>query len=451
MSASPQGAVEPEGAWLEPGTLPRGWATATVGEVAALTDGPFGSNLKTSHYVDAGPRVVRLQNIGDGVFRDEQAHITEFHFETLRKHEVVPGDVVVASLDDAPPRACLVPDWLGPAIVKADCIRVRTQPTMDPGFVMWMLNSPPAKAQAATLVKGVGRPRLGLGGIRRLAIPVPPLNEQRRIVAAIEEHLSRLDAADALLGIALRRLDRMPRIVLASALSNITDYVRLADIADVRLGRQRSPKNHVGTRMRPYLRAANITWDGLNLSDVKEMNFTEIESETYELVNGDVLLSEASGSASEVGKPAVWRGEIEGCCFQNTLIRVRSRGPDPNYLRMVFLSDALAGKFAQAAPGVGIHHLGSTRLSNWQVPLPSHEEQRRIVARVKEQLSAIDALQAAIERAQRRSQSLRRAVLERAFRGKLVPQDPADEPAEALLARIRAERESIVRPGRLHP
>ena len=66
---------------------------------------------------------------------------------------------------------------------------------------------------------------------------------------------------------------------------------------------------------------------------------------------------------------------------------------------------------------------------------------RRIVARIEEQLSSVDALRAAIERAQRRSAFLRRAVLERAFRGELVPQDPSDEPAEHLLARIRADRD----------
>src|SRR5438105_1410381 len=95
---------------------------------------------------------------------------------------------------------------------------------------------------------------------------------------------------------------------------------RLDAVAEVRLGRQRSPKNHVGTRMRPYLRAANVTWAGLDLSDVNEMHFTENESVTFELRPGDVLVAEASGSASEVGKPAIWRDQIPNCCFQNTLL-----------------------------------------------------------------------------------------------------------------------------------
>src|SRR5271166_7150191 len=116
---------------------------------------------------------------------------------------------------------------------------------------------------------------------------------------------------------------------------------RLDQVAEVRLGRQRSPKNHSGDRMRPYLRAANVTWSGLDLSDVKEMNFTDDESAVYELRAGDVLLTEASGSASEVGKPALWRDEIEGCCFQNTLLRVRSRAPLPEYLLNLLQSEAL--------------------------------------------------------------------------------------------------------------
>lgn len=79
------------------------WPTVTLNhlqseEPRAITDGPFGSNLASRHYTDAGPRVVRLQNIGDGRFVDEKAHISEEHFESLRAHEVKAGDLLVASL-----------------------------------------------------------------------------------------------------------------------------------------------------------------------------------------------------------------------------------------------------------------------------------------------------------------------------------------------------------------
>src|SRR5205085_11003155 len=121
---------------------------------------------------------------------------------------------------------------------------------------------------------------------------------------------------------------------------------------------------------------------GISLEDVKEMDFSPKEFETYQLKDGDILLSEASGSASEVGKPALWRNEVDGCCFQNTLIRVRTRGPLPEYLHLHFLADARLGKFAGAGKGIGINHLGADRMSSWPTALPPLEEQRRIVAKL---------------------------------------------------------------------
>jgi type I restriction enzyme S subunit len=193
---------------------------------------------------------------------------------------------------------------------------------------------------------------------------------------------------------------------------------RLDELADVRLGRQRSPKNHTGARMRPYLRAANITWKGLDLKDVKDMNFSEHESDVYELLPGDVLVAEASGSASEVGKPAIWRGAIDGCCFQNTLVRVRSRGHVPEYLRYFLLGEARSGRLGQAAPGVGIHHIGATRLSAWKVAVPPLNEQRRIVAAIEEQFSRLDAAEESLRTAAMKLGVLRRASLGAAFAGK---------------------------------
>jgi type I restriction enzyme S subunit len=167
--------------------------------------------------------------------------------------------------------------------------------------------------------------------------------------------------------------------------------------------------------MRPYIRAANLTWNGVDLSDVKQMNFTEAESETYELRPGDVLVAEASGSRDEVGKPAVWRGEIQGCCFQNTVVRVRSHGPLPEYLRNFVLGEARSGRIGEASPGVGIHHIGSRRLAAWRVSLPPLAEQRRIVAAIEEQFSRLDAGVSDLSAGRARLEALWRAMLLRAF------------------------------------
>ncbi len=196
--------------------------------------------------------------------------------------------------------------------------------------------------------------------------------------------------------------------------------------------------------MRPYMRAANVTWAGISVQDVKEMDFSPKEFETYELKEGDVLLSEASGSAAEVGKPAIWRGQVAGCCFQNTLIRVRSRGPLPEYLHLHFLADARLGRFAAVGKGVGINHLGADKMASWPIALPPPDEQRRIVAK-------LEALQARSRRAREALdavppllEKLRQSILAAAFRGDLTKDWRAKhkdvEPASKLLERIRAER-----------
>ena len=159
--------------------------------------------------------------------------------------------------------------------------------------------------------------------------------------------------------------------------------VPLREIAEVRLGRQRSPDKATGEHMRPYLRAANVTWSGLDLSDVKQMNFDPRELEVYALHKDDIVLGEASGSAAEVGKPAIWNNEIQDCCLQNTLIRVRAQPGLAPFLLHHFVHDARSGRFASASRGIGIHHLGAEALSEWLIALPPIAEQRRIVSKLE--------------------------------------------------------------------
>jgi type I restriction enzyme S subunit len=165
--------------------------------------------------------------------------------------------------------------------------------------------------------------------------------------------------------------------------------------------------------MRPYLRAANVGWAGLLLDDVKQMNFTDEEMGVYRLEPEDIVLSEASGSANGVGKPALWSGQIPDCAFQNTLLRVRSRGPAPRYLLHFFRHVALSQAFATRSRGVGIHHIGRKALASWQVPLPSLAEQQRIVEVLEDHLSRLEAAAAQVEAVQQRLWSWRRLAIDR--------------------------------------
>ncbi len=183
----------------DPPALPERWSWASVDQLAAheersITDGPFGSNLKTSHYTDSGPRVVRLQNIGDGVFIDEKAHINRKHYQSLKDYAVYAGDLVIRALGTPAPRACKIPDWLGPAIVKADCIRFKVASEfISSEYIMWALNSPPVQERTGKMIHGIGRPRLKLGEIKSIALPLPPLEEQSAIVREVERRFAAAD------------------------------------------------------------------------------------------------------------------------------------------------------------------------------------------------------------------------------------------------------------------
>jgi len=201
--------------------------------------------------------------------------------------------------------------------------------------------------------------------------------------------------------------------------------------------------------MRPYMRAANVTWQGIDTTDVKEMDFTPAEYKVYALRRGDILLGEASGSPGEVGKPAIWRDDVPGACFQNTLIRVRTVIPGlVPFLHLHFVRDARNGRFAAASRGVGIHHLGSETLSDWEVELPPLAEQRRIVEATESYFSRLDDAVATLERVQRNLKRYRASVLKAAVEGRLVPTEAElaraegrdYEPASVLLDRILAER-----------
>lgn len=202
--------------------LPESWTWAKASALAALepraiTDGPFGSNLKTEHYVENGPRVIRLQNIGDGVFNDVHSHISDQHFETLRRHEVFAGDIVIGALGDPLPRACLIPP-VGLAIVKADCIRLKPNAAMVcSAYVCFAINSDQTRSWAIAQVHGVGRTRLNLENIRRMPVPLAPIAEQREIVRRIEEAFAEADSAEASAATATEYLRRLEQSTLQSA------------------------------------------------------------------------------------------------------------------------------------------------------------------------------------------------------------------------------------------
>jgi type I restriction enzyme S subunit len=201
--------------------------------------------------------------------------------------------------------------------------------------------------------------------------------------------------------------------------------------------------------MRPYLRVANVFENRIDTSDVYEMNFTPDEYGTYRLKCGDVLLNEGQ-SKELVGRPAIYRDEVPGACFTNSLIRFTpTEDIQPEWALLAFRTYLHTGVFQSVARWTtNIAHLSANRLGDLPFRIPPVDEQRAIIAEMDKQESRIDAGVAALERVQANLKRYRASVLKAACEGRLVPaeaelarQERRDyEPADVLLKRILAER-----------
>ena len=210
----------------------------------------------------------------------------------------------------------------------------------------------------------------------------------------------------------------------------------------VQLGRQRAPQHHQGDFMRPYLRVANVYEDRIDLGSVYEMNFSPEEFASYELHTGDILLNEGQ-SLELVGRSAIYRGELPGACFTNTLVRFRpSQGLKLEFAQTYFRACLRNHRFRKLARWTtNIAHLGADRFAAMEFPLPPLAEQEAIIEAVEDQLSVIEHLEADLDVKLKAAQALRQSILRHAFTGQLVPQDPNDEPATELIKRIVVARE----------
>ena len=429
--------------------LPPGWEWTTLGEIADLKGGlTKGKRRRDEDQLRQVP-YLRVENVQRGYLNLDQVKLIEATKAEIADLRLQVGDVLFNEGGD---RDKLGRGWVWQAALP-ECIhqnhvfRARLRgPDIQPKFVSWYGNN----SEGAQYFSDQGKQTTNLASINltklsEFPIPVPPAREQLCIVAEIEKHFANIDPSCAALGASLKSLDKLisANIIRACLLANPGE-IRLRPVGsagDVSLGRQRAPKHHNGPSMRPYLRVANVHEDRIETHDVNHMNFTDAEFERYRLVQGDVLLNEGQ-SLELVGRPAIYRGGIPDCCFQNTLVRFKA-SPDviPEYALYVFRAWLRAGEFRKVARWTTtMAHLGAERFAAMPFPLRPRASQQVIVDYLDASLSSITHLGGEIKRASGRAARLRQAILKRAFEGKLVLQDPKDEPASVLLDRIRATR-----------
>ncbi|MEN1925021.1 restriction endonuclease subunit S [Luteimonas qiangzhengi] len=283
--------------------------------------------------------------------------------------------------------------------------------------------------------------------VRDIPLPLPPINEQRRIVEKIDTLFAELDKGEESLRQVQTLLARYRQSVLKAAVTEFTgssETVRLGELLeDIRYGTAKKCRAEVEGV--PVLRIPNVVTGQIELEDLKFAELEEKELSRLSLTRGDVLLVRSNGSANLVGRTAVVDDRAAGMAFAGYLIRLRVDRNRilPEFLHIVLNSPEVREKIErQARSTSGVHNINSTEVRAIEFELPTVATQSEIVEQLGEQVANADLLEAACIAELSRSAALRQSILKDAFSGRLVPQDPHDEPASELLARIHRSQEA---------
>lgn len=422
------------------------WPVRRLGELAApekgaITDGPFGSNLTSAHYTDDGPLVVRLQNIGDGVFNRAPAHISNEHFRALQKHEVLPGDLLVASLGEGLPRACITPSDLGPAIVKADCIRVRLARDIDARWVSYAMQRPEARRWAVDRLHGVGRPRLGLKLIRDIPIPTPPLEEQLRIVDLLEDHLSHVEAGDFGLASVTRRSDTLRWAAAGRWLFQPGAPVAEMQLTDALTEYVGGVWGHAPGTSEVEVDVVRVTelkpWGVIDPSTAARRSVPRSHLHRRALQEGDLVLEKSGGgTTTPIGRVGILPSLVGDAVCSNFMQLMR---PDPTrvlprYLHLLLNAMQATGRTEHLQrASTNLRNIKTSEYARLQIAVPALEVQRAIIDQVEVVWSALGDLSLTAAVAAQRSRALRRTLFAAAFSGRLTGRSSDLDLAEELI------------------
>jgi len=463
--------------------LPMGWVEATLDDIATWGSGGTPKSTFSKYYGGGVPWVV-TGDLTDGIVRETANSLSEEGLANSSAKLVPPGTVLVAMYGASIGRVGIAGTALASnqAVANAQVYEGVTAPK----YVMYYLLS--QRTELARAGKGAAQPNIGQGILKTWPIPIAPLAEQARIVAAIEEQFSRLDAGVAALERVRQNLKRMRAAVtgrlvpptltddpveqlLSHIASERQDYLRrhpysgskrapitpnLEEIPGVPPGWAWATVDQLCTRVVdgvhkkpeyvsegiPFVTVRNLTaGNGISferLNHVTPKDHSEFIRRAHP-EKGDLLLSKDG----TLGVVRAVRDPREFSIFVSVALMKLVSHELTDYLEIALASPVVQRQMVPK--GSGLQHIHLEDLRQDCIPIPPLQEQYRIVAEVHRQFSILDQLEHTAINLSKRASALRSSILAAAFSGKLVSQDPSDEPASVLLELIAAEQEPTKR------
>jgi len=423
----------------------------TVADVATVDSGPA---FKSAHFGEegAGIRLLRGDNIEPGSLR--WARTKTWPRELLKGYEhlaVHEGDLILGM--DRPVistglKLARVTKADLPALLVQRVARIRAN-NIDDRYLYYWLTSQEFIRHLQGSATGTQLPHVTLTSIREFRVPRFDVECERRIVDLLDDHLSRLEAADRGVARTLTQLEALRERTIVHALTaagvpdraNATleevgtadgrlpslpvgwSWARLADVADVVGGVTKDAKRQGNPTFVevPYLRVANVQRGRLKLDDVETIRVAPAKASALRLQEGDVLLNEG-GDRDKLARGWVWENQIDECIHQNHVFRARVREPrlDPLFLSMT--ANTIGGPWAErnGKQSVNLASISLSIIRKMPVIVPAAGDAERIVAVIREKQSEYERLKGAMVETRIRADALRRSLLANAFSGRLT-------------------------------
>jgi type I restriction enzyme S subunit len=376
----------------------------------AVVIGPFGSSLKTSDFTDSGVPLIFVRDIRAGDFSKPRAFVSEEKARELRAHIAIPGDLVVTKMGD-PPGDVAIYDGPVPALITADCIRLRPTRGYDTRYLLHAFKTPRVRQQVLDITSGAAQKKVSLERFRhRVAVPVPSLPEQRHI-AAILDHVDTLRAKRRQV---LAHLAVLTQSIFNDMVGAEAWATTLGDLAEVQIGPFGSllhQEDYVSGGV-AVINPMHIR--GGVLEPDPEFSVSEEKASTlslYRLRSGDVVL----GRRGEMGRAGIASEEHAGMLCGTGSIILRPREVDSRFLHAVVTSPRMKGHLVRSALGATLPNLNAGIVKAAPAPKPRAEVQ----ATFAESLAKVERCVADLVRASSADAKLFTSLQSRAFRGEL--------------------------------
>ena len=389
-----------------------------LSQIAQLLNGYA---FKSKNYADNGIRVIRIANVQDGYIVDDAPCFYPIDTdEDIEKYSLFAGDLLISLTGNVGRVGILPADMLPAALNQRVCCLRIDETIVDRKYLFYFLRQHQFMRDCVKASKGVAQLNLSTKWLADYEIPTPKIEEQKRIVARIEELFSELDNGVETLQKTKQQLTVYRQAVYASVYG--TDDLRpITDFFDISGGLTKNSKRHELPIKMPYLRVANVYYNELDLSEIKYIGVTENEVERTLLRNDDLLFVEGNGSKEQIGRVAIWDGRVENCLHQNHLIKGRPvSGMLPQYALYYLISRYGRKQILDVASSTsGLYTLSTNKVRNLKIPYVDIEQQKTCIETIEARISVCDSIEKTVDTALQQAEAMRQSILKQAFEGRL--------------------------------